>query len=112
MSRTYIILCNEIRPGPPGPEPLPLTKPPGCAIMFPARPGGGRYGQVTKKRIFKNARKAVRGEKLADFLNDPKQYFHRVRVGYYHDRYVFACRWLINEEQQQIDDYYIKQQQT
>lgn len=63
--------------------------------------------QITKKRILKDARRIVRGEKVADFLNDPKQFIHRLRVGYYHDRYLFASRWLINDEQTQIDDYYI-----
>lgn len=69
--------------------------------------------QITKKRILKDAKRMVRGEKVADFLNDPKQFFHRRRVGYYHDRYIYACRWLVNEEQQQIDEYYnINQQQS
>ena len=64
---------------------------------------------TTQQRILKDAKKIVRGEKIADFLNDPKQYFHRARVGYYYDRYLFAARWLINDEQQQIDDYYGRQ---
>ncbi len=64
--------------------------------------------QVTEQRILKDARRIVRSEKVADFLNDPKQFFHRLRVGYYHDRYLLASRWLINDEQMQIDDYYIK----
>ena len=51
----------------------------------------------------------VRGEKLWDFINDPGQYFHRVRVGYYHDRFLLNTRWLINDEQQQIDEYYGRQ---
>lgn len=63
----------------------------------------------TKERILKDAKKIVRGEKIADFLNDPKQYFHRVRVGYYHDRYLLAARWLVNDEQQQLDEYYGRQ---
>lgn len=65
--------------------------------------------QTTKQRIFKDAKKIVRGEKLADFLNDPRQYFHRVRVGYYHDRFLFAVRWIVNDEQQQIDEFYSQQ---
>ena len=52
----------------------------------------------------------VRGEKFWDFINDPKEYFHRVRVGYYHDRFLFNARWLVNDEQQQIDAYYGRQQ--
>lgn len=64
---------------------------------------------TTQQRIMKDAKKIVRGEKIADFLNDPKQYFHRTRVGYYHDRFLFAARWLVNDEQQQIDEYYGKQ---
>lgn len=65
----------------------------------------------TKDIILKDAKKIVRGEKLADLLNDPKQFFRRVRVGYYHDRYLFAVRWLINDEQRRIDKYYQKLQQ-
>ena len=60
----------------------------------------------TQQQILKDARRMVRGEKVADFLNDPKQYFHRVRVGYYHDRYLLAARWVLNDEQRHIDEYY------
>ena len=60
----------------------------------------------TEKRILRDAKRMVRGEKVSDFLNDPKQYFHRRRVGYYYDRLLFATRWLINDEQRQIDRYY------
>lgn len=63
---------------------------------------------TTRERILKDAKKIVRGEKVADFLNDPKQYFRRVRVGYYHDRYLLATRWLVNDEQQQLNGYYAK----
>lgn len=63
---------------------------------------------TTTQRILKDAKKIVRGEKVADFLNDPKQYFRRVRVGYYHDRYLLATRWLVNDEQQQLNGYYAK----
>ena len=61
---------------------------------------------TAEQHIRKDARRMVRGEKVADFLNDPKQFFHRIRVGYYHDRYLLASRWLVNDEQQHIDDYY------
>ena len=60
----------------------------------------------TQQRILQDARKIVRGKKVADLLNDPKQFFHRLRVGYYSDRLAYAARWLINDEQQQIDEYY------
>ncbi len=60
----------------------------------------------TEDRILRDAKHIVRGEKVADFLNDPKQYFHRRRVGYYSDRLLFAARWLINDEQRQINKYY------
>ncbi len=60
----------------------------------------------TQRRILRDARKIVRGEMVADFVNDPKQFFHRRRVGYYSDRLAYAARWLINDEQQQIDEYY------
>ena len=62
--------------------------------------------KTPQQRILKDARRMVRGEKIADFLNDPKQFFHRVRVGYYHDRFLLAARWLVNDEQQHIDQYY------
>lgn len=62
--------------------------------------------QTTKQRILRDVKRSVRSEKVADFLNDPKQFFHRLRVGYYSDRMLYAARWLINDEQQQIDDYY------
>ena len=64
----------------------------------------------TKQRILQDAEKVVRGEKVADFLNDPKQFFHRQQVGYYQDRLIYAARWLVNDEQQQIDQYYKDQQ--
>ena len=64
----------------------------------------------TKEFILKDAKKIVRGEKVADFLNDPRQFFHRSRVGYYHDRYLYAVRWLVNDEQRRIDRYYQKLQ--
>lgn len=60
----------------------------------------------TQQQILKDARRMIRGEKVSDFLNDPKQYFHRVRVGYYHDRFMLAARWIINDEQQHIDKFY------
>ena len=75
--------------------------------MFP-RKEVAAVALTTKQRILKDAKRTVRGEKVADFLNDPKQFFHRVRVGYYHDRYLFAARWLINDTQQQIDEHYSK----
>ena len=62
--------------------------------------------QSTQQRILHDAKKIVRGEKIADLLNDPKQFIHRSRVGYYHDRFLYAARWLGNDEQQQIDEYY------
>ena len=60
----------------------------------------------TQQRILREARRIVAGEKWADFLNDYRQFFHRLRVGYYYDRLVYVNRWLVNDEQQQIDAYY------
>ncbi len=60
----------------------------------------------TERRILQDAKKIVRGEKVADCINDPKQFIHRLRVGYYSDRLAYAARWVINDEQQQIDEYY------
>lgn len=65
-----------------------------------------RREMTTEQQIFKDARRIVRGEKVADFVNDPKQFFHRVRVGYYHDRFLLAARWVLNDEQRHIDKYY------
>ena len=48
----------------------------------------------TQQQILKDARRMVRGEKVADFLNDPKQY------------YLLAARWVLNDEQRHIDEYY------
>lgn len=61
---------------------------------------------TTQQQILKDARRIVRGEKVADFLNEPKQFFHRVRVGYYHDRFLLASRWVLNDEQRRIDKFY------
>lgn len=63
-----------------------------------------------EQRIMKDAKRMVRAEKIADFINEPRQFFHRLRVGYYQDRFMFAARWLINDEQQQIDEYYGRQE--
>ena len=61
---------------------------------------------ATQQRILREARRMVRMEKLTDFINDYRQFFHRQRVGYYSDRLVYHNRWLVNAEQQQIDAYY------
>lgn len=63
-------------------------------------------GKATKNRIFRTARRIVAAEKFGDFMNDYRQFFHRLRVGYYYDRLVYVNRWLINDEQRHIDDYY------
>ncbi|MCD7770219.1 MAG: hypothetical protein LUH36_08935 [Oscillospiraceae bacterium] len=61
---------------------------------------------ATQRRILNEAKRMVRSEKLADFMNDYKSYFHRRSTGYYDDRLVYITRWLVNDEQQHIDDYY------
>ena len=61
---------------------------------------------ATQQRILREARSMVNVEKWNDFINDFRQYVHRQRVGYYSDRLVYVNRWLLNDEQQQIDDYY------
>lgn len=48
----------------------------------------------------------VSSEKISDFINDPREFFRRLMVGYYSDRLLFLNRWLLNDEQQQIDEYY------
>ncbi len=60
----------------------------------------------TQQRILRESQRMVTAEKWADFLNDYRQFFHRLRVGYYDDRLVYLNRWLVNDEQQQIDAYY------
>ncbi len=60
----------------------------------------------TKMRLFDEAKRMVASEKLSDFINDPKAYVHRLRMGYYSDRLVYLHRWLVNDEQQQINEYY------
>ena len=62
----------------------------------------------TRNRILREARHMVRMEKIGDFINDYRQFFRRLRVGYYSDRLVYFNRWLVNDEQQQINDYYSK----
>ena len=61
---------------------------------------------ATQTRILREAKRMVRMEKIGDFINDYRQYFHRTRVGYYSDRLMYLNRWLVNDEQLQIDAYY------
>ena len=61
---------------------------------------------ATQQRIYREAKRMVDMEKLADFINDYRQFLHRQRVGYYSDRLMYLNRWLINDEQLQIDEYY------
>ena len=60
----------------------------------------------TRQRILREAKHMITMEKWSDFINDYRQFFHRLRVGYYSDRLVYVNRWLVNDEQQQIDAYY------
>lgn len=48
----------------------------------------------------------VASEKLGDFINDPREFIRRLRMGYYSDRLVLVHRWLVNDEQIRINDYY------
>ena len=48
----------------------------------------------------------VTSEKLSDLINDPREFIRRLRMGYYSDRLVYIHRWLVNDEQIQINDYY------
>lgn len=61
---------------------------------------------ATQARILREAKRMVFSEKIGDFINDYRQFLHRTRVGYYSDRLVYLNRWLINDEQLQIDAYY------
>ena len=60
----------------------------------------------TKDRLYDEAKHMVASEKLADFMNDPKDFIRRLRMGYYSDRLIYIHRWLVNDEQQQINEYY------
>lgn len=60
----------------------------------------------TEDRLYKEARRMVSSEKAKDFLNSPRDFLRRLRGGYYSDRLVILHRWLVNDEQQQINDYY------
>ena len=61
---------------------------------------------ATQERILSEARRMILSEKVADFINDPRDFCRRLMHGYYSDRLVQLNRWLLNDEQQQIDDYY------
>ena len=61
---------------------------------------------ATQHRIFNEARRMVLSEKISDCINDPFEFIRRLRMGYYSDRLVQLNRWLLNDEQQQIDEYY------
>ena len=61
---------------------------------------------ATQARILREAKRMVFAEKIGDFINDYRQFLHRTRVGYYSDRLVYLNRWLINDEQLQIDAFY------
>ncbi len=61
---------------------------------------------ATQDRIYREAQRMVSAEKISDFLNDYREFIRRLRVGYYSDRLVYLHRWLVNDEQQQIDEYY------
>jgi hypothetical protein len=65
-----------------------------------------KVSRTTEERIWDEAQRMVRSEKVGDFLNDPRAFFHRLLHGYYEDRLVQCNRWLVNDEQQQIDAYY------
>lgn len=65
-----------------------------------------RASRTTEERLYDEAKRMVSSEKASDFINDPRQFFHRLSVGYYSDRLVLLHRWLVNDEQQQIDEYY------
>lgn len=62
--------------------------------------------RTTQERILGEARRMVFSEKITDCINDPREFLRRLLVGYYSDRLLFLNRWLLNDEQQQIDEYY------
>ena len=62
--------------------------------------------RTTQERILSEAKRMVFSEKISDCINDPREFFRRLMVGYYSDRLLLLNRWLLNDEQQQIDEYY------
>lgn len=60
----------------------------------------------TKQRLYDEARRMVASEKFGDLINDPREFIRRLRIGYYSDRLIYVHRWLVNDEQQQINEYY------
>ena len=54
-----------------------------------------------QEELLEEAERIVRREKIADFLNSPKEFFRKLRSGCYEDRLVHALRWLLaqNEEE-------------
>jgi hypothetical protein len=65
-----------------------------------------KVSRSTEQRILNEARRMVRSEQVGDLVNDPRTFLHRLAHGYYSDRLVQYNRWLVNDEQQQIDEYY------
>ena len=61
---------------------------------------------TTEKRIWAEAKQMLHREQLLDLVNDFRQFRRRCSTGYYQDRLVLIHRWLINDEQQAISEYY------
>ena len=55
---------------------------------------------AAKDRVFRQARRMVAMEKVNDFINDYRSFFHRQRMGYYDDRLIFIHRWLVADARQ------------
>lgn len=47
-----------------------------------------------QEELLEDAERMVRREKLANFLNNPRDFFRRLRSGYYDEKLVYALRWM------------------
>jgi len=57
-----------------------------------------------QEELLGEAEYLLRREKLLDFLNSPKQFFQRRRVGYYEERLLYHLRWLAAQDEGEEDD--------
>ena len=49
--------------------------------------------------LLAEAERMVRREKLRDFLNSPREFFHRLLSAYYDEQLVLKLRWLAAQDE-------------
>ena len=54
-------------------------------------------------RILSDADYMTRREKWADFLNDPRLFFKRLRYGYYDERVMYNTRWILAKDAEEAE---------